>query len=216
MEIKAAAKEYLIAAARFDRAWDEYCSTIEPLSDERFFALLPLFRAEIEKFQFRYARTDGVEVAGREFYRKTVTGENEGQYTFEEALHFAKAYDRMYSRLDQALHEIVDECSDDGYSDLCDSLPLADEETVKRSLRSHPMSDRPRRDGFLNNDEFDEALRGLGDEWYRFIRRGENYVRDGLRRAARYYWLHLVRTGGDGTDWDDEAQRVLSGCQTPE
>ena len=58
------------------------------MTDDRFFVLLPLFRSEIERFRFRYQRTDGVESAAREIYRKTVTGESKGRYTFEEALRF--------------------------------------------------------------------------------------------------------------------------------
>src|SRR2546421_7126392 len=107
MDIKTAAKEHLLAAARFHRAWVGFWNVVEPLADDRFFVLLPLFQSEIERFRFRYQRTDGVDSAAREIYRKTVTGESKGRYTFEEALRFAKAYSHMYNRVGRALDRVV-------------------------------------------------------------------------------------------------------------
>jgi hypothetical protein len=216
MDIKGSAREYLLAAAKFDRNWLSFWRDVEPLPDDRFLELLPLLRVEVEKFRFRHKRTDGVRDAAREFCRKAVTKENEDRYSPEDGLRFAKAYERMKGRLARALDRVVEGLGDDSYSDLCDSLPLAGESIIQRALATHPKSGRPRREGFLDHQEVEDAVRELGQGWHGFIWNGENYICDALKRATRHYWLYLVRTGEDGTDWSPAEQQVLSWGDTPE
>jgi len=216
VNVKVSARAYLLAAARFHHDWLCYWRDVEPMADDRFFELLGPFRAEVEKFCIQYKRTDGVRDAAREFCRKAVTEEAEDRYSVEDTLRFAKAYEAMTKQLARALKRVVEGFGGDCYNDLCDALPLAGKGIVLRALASDPRSGRPRREGFLEHQEVAEAVRELGKEWHSLIWHGENYVCDALKRAARYYWLHLVRTGGDGTEWDVEEQQVLSWGETPE
>jgi hypothetical protein len=209
-DLISAAKALLLAKARFNRQWLCYwLKHLQPCDEATFSRLLAAYRGFVEQFVFRYQRRDvGVEQASGELFRQASTGE--ASWTWEEAAGFVKFYEGLYNQLGTALPHLF-EFHGDGFSDLCDSLPLAGEEVVRRSLASHPRSHRPRREGFLDEAELNDAVNALGPQWSSFILRGENYVRSALRAACKQYWLCdllLARDARNG--WSEQEQEELS------
>lgn len=79
-----------------------------------------------------------------------------------------------------------------------DSYPLAGRELVERALASHPKSERPRREGYLDEREVAIAvLEKLGLQWHKLICEGENYIVSALESACRKCYLHRILTGRD-------------------
>ncbi|MCI0461581.1 MAG: hypothetical protein L0Z62_31920, partial [Gemmataceae bacterium] len=161
------------------------------------------------RFVFSYKRGDvGVEHASRELFRQVCT--REASWTWDEAAGFIKSYENLRKQLGAALGHLFD-FHGDRFSDLCDSLPLAGEELVRRCLASHPQSDRPRREGFLDEFELHEAVEALGPQWSKFILEGETYIASTLRVACKRYWLHELLVDQEGKHgWSEQEQEELA------
>jgi len=178
-ELTSAAVGVLRANHAYRQAWFGFWATVEPVKKTRFWELLKLFRAEIEQYYFGYKRTDGVEDAANEIFRKALVGD--ASYSMQEAYGFVKAYSKARSILDKRHAKLFDYCGD-GFGDLMDSLPLAGEEFFGRK--------------FSTEDELHNAVNELGAKWAGFIN-GENYIASRLEDAAKRYTLSVVCCGVD-------------------
>ncbi len=134
---------------------------------------------------------------------------DEVDYTFEVAAGFVKWYGRLKGKIDRAMAHLF-EFHGDSFGDLVDAYPLAGRELVERALASHPKSDRPRREGYLDEQEVRDAVREkLGPAWHKLICVGENYVVQALEAACYRSYLHRILSGEDTrVVWTEEEQRA--------
>jgi hypothetical protein len=104
---------------------------------------------------------------------------------WKEPVQFAKTWHIICRRLHDALFDVVEGFSDDGYGDLIDALPLCGEQVVLRCIN----------DEYKTNDEFVAAVKqwsisdksegmGLPEEKINIILHGENYFHSTLRDKA--------------------------------
>ena len=115
------------------------------------------------------------------------------------------------SKISRAIDHLYD-YHGDSFGDLVDSFPLAGRELVERALASHPKSERPRREGYLDEREVADAVRKkLGLQWHQVICNGENYVASALEAACRRCYLHRILTGREEQiAWTDDEKRPLN------
>jgi hypothetical protein len=189
-------KELAVAKAKAEKAYRQafevYWSKVKPIPDDRFFEIVKLYVKEIFTFKFQLGRTDGVEEAAWELFRKALCHE-EG-YSGDELVKFAKTYEAMKDRLYDPLFDLVEGKGDDGYGDLIDNLPLLGDKLFK-SLESKE---------FGNPTLVRQKIEKAGGRAFaisegqamKFIWGGENYNSMGLRDAAEKY-LYLQYTTGD-------------------
>jgi hypothetical protein len=157
---------------------------------DRFWELAWVLRNEVYQFRFGYGRTNGVQDAASEFFRKPYAddfGPNfrsaEPTYTLDEAIQLAKTWRHVTRDLYDPLFDVVEGRSDDAYGDLLDALPLAGRDVVQKAL------DRE----FGNNIQFERAVcdvcqaRGQG-KMADLILHGENYVATALYDAASRFF----------------------------
>jgi hypothetical protein len=204
------AKVLLLLKSQFNKAWIGFWfNHIQPCDEATFYRLLPVYRGFVDQFVFGYKRIDvGVQNASWELFRQVSTGE--GSWTWDEAAGFVKFYEQLDNQIGRALAHLFD-YHGDSYSDLCDSLPLAGEDVVRRCLASHPKSHRPRREGFLEEAELREAVKALGPQWSKLILEGENYVVSALRAACKKDWLYEVMVDREGKHgWSEQDKMELS------
>ena len=170
----------------YERSFRQYFEgNVDCLTEERFWQLQPVLVADVWQFRFAYGRTNGVEHAAGEFFRKPriedfrgLDGEHVPAYSLEEATRFAKTWRELTRRLYQPLFDVVRGRSDDAYGDLLDSLPLAGREVVNAALTRQ----------FTTNTHFEDSVRFAcrrRKELGPFILQGENYVATALFDAAQ-------------------------------
>jgi hypothetical protein len=201
------AKAYLLAQSTFNRAFCRFWhAEVQPCSDESGRKILGVFRNAVETFRLKSGRDElGMNHAARELFRLTLVGE--ADYSFDEAAEFVKWYERLKNAIGVAIAHLF-EFHGDSFGDLIDAYPLAGPELVKRALASHPKSDRPRREGFLDEQELHDAVREkLGPGWYKVICRSENYVVHSLEVACYKCYVHRILTGEDERVSWTEAER---------
>jgi hypothetical protein len=205
------AKQLLLAQSQFNRAYCQlWVNEVKPCADETGWKLLKLLRQEIELFVFKYERGDlGIKHAAWEVFRLQLVGD--ADYTFEDAMGFVKWYEKLKSKIAQAIGHLY-EFHGDTFSDLCDSYPLAGPQLVERALATHPKSKKPRREGFLDEAEVrNTVLEHLGLRWHKLICSGENYVEAALETACKRCYLHRILTGRDAhATWTEEEQSEVS------
>jgi hypothetical protein len=205
VELHDLAKAYLLAKSAFNRAYVRYWEAeVQPCPDETGWKLLSAFRREVETFRFKYGRTDqGIQQAAWEILRLELV--DKADYGFEDVVGFAKWYRRLKGKIDQAIGHLYD-YHGDSFGDLVDSYPLAGLDLIERALATHPQSNRPRRDGYLDAKELsDVILEALGPQWHKLICNGENYIESALETACYKCFLHRILTGRDGRiAWTDE------------
>ena len=211
-ETLVAARAYLLAKAKMDNAYlGWWVNDVNPCDDDTGYKLLEEFHKHVETFYIGYKRHDvGVKHAANELFRRTRTGES--TWTYEQVAGFVKWYDRIHHQIGRGIGHLFD-YHGDGFGDLCDSLPLAGKAVIERCLASHPKSNKPRRDGFLDENEIGQAVMdALGEKWHKFICNGENYVEMALSDQAKKWFLHNL--AGDhipGVEpFTDEEQELLS------
>jgi len=191
------AKAHLLAKSAFNHAYCRFwLSEVKPCSEETGWKLLEAFRKQIEKFRFKLDyRERGIEHAAWEIFRLELVGQ--ADYRFEDIVGFVRWYHMLKNKIEESIGHLY-EFHGDSFGDLVDSYPLAGPELVERALASHPKSDRPRREGYLDEREVAEAvLEKLGVQWYGVICTGANYVKSVLEAACRKCYLHRVLTGLD-------------------
>ena len=182
-DLNQAAQQFRAAQACYQAAFRAYFDELAPLSDEQFWQLQPIFTEEVCRFRFRYGRTQGVELAAKELFRKplaSMCGDSEGNrcdYSLPDATRFAKAWEGFRQRLYRPLFDVVEDRSDDGYGDLLDALPLAGAGVVTAALQGELAS----------HQELEQAVHDASQKCPKLgnlILEGENYVGMHLYDAA--------------------------------
>ena len=210
-ELHELAKIYLLTKSAFNRAyvrfWNEH---VKACTDDVGWKLLDVLRRNVEQYYFKYGRRDrGIEDAAWELFRLELVGE--ADYGQEDSRGFVKWYRAIKGRIDQSISHMFD-FQGDSFGDLVDSYPLAGRELVERALASNPKSDRPRREGFLDEGELrGGVLEKLGPPWHKLICEGENYVAAALEKACYKCYLIRIRTGPcEQVVWTEEEQEAVS------
>lgn len=190
-ELGGLAKDLLIARASFNRAYRRWLDGVEPCTDESGWKVLEVLRVKVAAFCFTFGRYEqGVKSATWEIFRLQLI--DRADYGFEDLIGFVKWYRMLRNRIEEAIGHLYD-FHGDSFGDLIDSYPLAGQELVERALATHPKSDRPRREGYLDDREVANAvLDKRGPEWHKLICQGPNYIVNGLETAVRKYYLHRV------------------------
>jgi len=204
------AKAYLLAKSAFNRAYCRHWKAGgKPCTDEVGWKLLEVFRDLVEEYQFKLERREqSIKQAAWELFRQELVGQ--AYYTFEDVVGFVKWYRMLKSGIERAIGHLY-EFHGDSFEDLVDSYPLAGRKLVERALASHPKSDRPRREGYLDEGEIGSAvLEKLGSQWHKLICEGENYVVSTLEAACRKSYLHRILTGRDEhVAWTEEEKSAV-------
>jgi hypothetical protein len=187
MDIQQVAMSYRDAREAYHKLFRQHFNNqVLPLSERRFWQLQPVFTEEVYRYRFGYGRTNGVEQAARELFRKPLADDFHGRdgqpvlsYTLVEATQFAKTWQDLQRQLYTPLFDVVDGRGDEAYGDLLDALPLAGRSVVEASLAGE----------YGNNRVFEEAvlevcLSATMLQLTDLILHGENYVGMSLFDAA--------------------------------
>mgnify|MGYP007026198128 FL=1 len=195
-DLRLKAMAYREAKENYGTAFRDYFTNqVTELPEDRFWELQAVLRGEVCTFRFGYKRTNGVEQACREFFRKPVADDfgRYASYSLEEAISFAKSWQGWRGRLYQPLFDVVEDRGDDAYGDLLDSLPLAGSDLVGNALARE----------FGNQQQLDAGvLEGCGgnEQLAKLILHGENYVAMALADAAQEHYATNVE------DWPTRDQ----------
>lgn len=184
--------EKLRAERALYHEWRKFWPDLPQLEDGRFKELLPIFIEEVRTFCIALRRTNGIECAAGELFRKAVTNESEPLgYTFDDALLFARTYREVERRLDPLLAPLFD-FHGDRFGDLLDSIPLAGPDALQyidtHHAEFHSAADL--------SDVLDAAAKKAcgrkSAKRFRKLLSGENFVALSLEEQAQRYWLHIV------------------------
>ena len=168
------------ALAAYETAFREYFDNqVAELPAERFWALQSVLCHEVLRFHFGYGRSNGIEQAAEEFFRKPAARDYRDslEYTLEEAIQFAKTWREWRQRLYGPLFDVVQNRGDDAYGDLLDALPLAGREVVEEAMAGE----------FANEPQLEAAVLVGCDGNQRLVKlilHGENYIGMFLAEAA--------------------------------
>lgn len=162
---------------------EEFHKTVQLLPDDRFFEIVKLYVKEIITFRFHYQRSNGVEQAAQELFRKARC--NEEGYSSEELIRFAKTYEAMKGRLYTPLFDVIKDKGDDAYSDLIDNLPLLGQKLFN-ALETKEYGNHS-----VVYQKIEETTRKTG-LFFEFIWNGENYHGMTLREAALKHLYHSL------------------------
>ena len=196
MNVQGAATAYRAAEQNYHAAFRDYFDgEITPLPEDRFWQLQRVFVREVVTYRFGYGRSNGVEQAARELFRKPLADDFHGRgdddaprYSLREAIQFARSWRELSRRLYRPLFDVVEGRGDDAYGDLLDALPLAGREVVHKSL-DH---------AYGNHRQFEQDVRdACGDQprLAELILHGENYVAMALMEAAQEYFAIWCEDG---------------------
>ena len=159
-----------------------------PISGAR---ILAHFTKHVEKFYFDYGRHDvGIEQAAWELFRENFFDNR--KFSFTELAGFVVWYDKLKEKISESIGHLDLDRGDDGFGDLCDSLPLAGSRVINACLATHKKSNR-RRDGFMDCGELETAVKKNGLNWFNLICHGENYVASTLKEQAEKAVLSEIR-----------------------
>ena len=181
-----AEKDYETAWGQYFHAFGDENALVKPLGKSRFWEMLAQFTREIECFYFGYKRTNGIEDAADELFRKAVTGESQHpighglvvQYTYEDVLRFAVTYGCVKGHIEKRIGHLF-EFAGDSFADLVDSLPLAGREFYAKKFHSQAAL-------------YEAGHKHLTDKWRKLIFGGENYIESTLEKAAKKWYLTLA------------------------
>jgi len=186
MNIQKAAVAYCGARKEYEKAFRTYFREhVKPLSADRFWELQPVLTHDVYLFRFGYGRSNGVEQAAGDFFRKALTqeayhfqGRKQPLYSISEAMQFARSWQTLVRQLDDVLREVVEHRGDDAYGDLLDAFLLAGQDVHQRSLERQFRDNRDLEEGITAACQTAPGLAEL-------ILHGENYVAMSLVDAAR-------------------------------
>jgi hypothetical protein len=207
-ELQDLAKAFLLARSAFNRAYCQFLQDeVTPCPDQTGWLLLEAFRDTVGTYCLQYKRGgEGIKQAAWEIFRLELVGD--ADYSYPDLVGFVKWYGKLKGKIDQAIAHLY-EFHGDSFGDLVDSYPLAGRVLVDRALATHPQSDRPRRDGYLDEGEVRGAVREkLGLPWHKLICEGENYVARALEDASHRCFLRRVLSGRDSRVAWTEAERA--------
>ena len=189
MNVSEAASQFRAAQENYHVAFGDYfANEVTSLPDDQFWQLQQVFVREVVTFRFSYGRTNGIDQAARELFRKPLASDFNGRgtgevprYSMHEAIQFAKTWRELTRRLYQPLFDVVEDRGDDAYGDLLDALPLSGRDVIEKSLAKE----------IGNCGQFEQAVRDVCKEcpqMAELILHGESYIASSLCDAAREYF----------------------------
>lgn len=167
----------------FNKAYQNYSIGIPACGDANGFFMLEKFRHHIKTYVFDYKRGNnpGIKHAAGEMFRLIAV--EKADYTMRDMESFVKWYGELRHKIGNHLSDVIESRGDDGYGDLCDSLPLAGTSVVQRILA----------DGYETEEDLEQSvLAQLGSDWAKFLLHGENYVEMRLMKQAKKWFLHFL------------------------
>jgi len=167
--LRIAVQELSVAKFRHNRSFEDFFATVKSMGQKKFWEVMDLFKREIETFVFEYKRTNGVEQAARELFRKVLC--KQIPYSMLDLCEFVVAYEKTERSLEKRCRHAVD-LHGDSYCDFFDSLPV-----VGKELMSQKSWSQAELQCFWNR---------LDPKWKTFVE-GENYVWMQLKDAAKEY-----------------------------
>lgn len=196
MTVEEAARAFVETRNRNHEVFREHFDRrMQGLYGDRFWQLLSVFQDEVRAFRFVMRRSDGVARAADEFFRKPYAGHFQAssgktvpEYSFDEAVQFARTWTEIVNRLYPALVGVVTNRSDDTFGDLLDSLPLLGRELVAKAVEGE----------FGKMRQLVRAVSVKCQELEvpsAFVLHGENYVASSLYEAARDYFARRAAGG---------------------
>lgn len=180
-----AAKQFNQASEAFEVAWEMLMDDWEVPEDFKFWDYVALLRGQIESLRCRDSLKFALVPGVLEFYRLALVQPE--VYDIEAGISLAVGWTEVRDQLYEACQNLVEDKSDDSYSDLCDSLPFAGQEFVEDVL-SGEIDDAK---------TFRAELRRqlLTEDWFNFVYDGENYVASTLEDQAKR--IFLINVGDD-------------------
>ena len=182
--LQTAAKKLRDAEARYEKVWvDAHVKEGEQLDPDTFWAVMDVFVKIVQSRlnMVHFGESNASLLACDELFRQCATKEHD--FTFDQLLGFGHTWDELSSELHRVLFDIVTGKGDDGYGDLCDSLPLAGRDAITVLLK-------PSENGIDHNN----AVRGqIPDNFRRYIWDGENYFGMHLGDAAKKWFKIMSR-----------------------
>lgn len=190
-QLSAAAKKLRDAEDRYEKVWTQvrvtYATRLDP---EVFWSIAARFIRIVQERlgMTHFGSSNASKMAAEELFRQNATGEH--NFTFDQLLGFAHTWDELSSELHRILNDIVTDKGDDGYGDLCDSLPLAGRNAIAKLLE-------PAKYGIKNNAGVRAIIRShaindlvyvKASPWQNYIWDGENYITTVLEDAAKKWF----------------------------
>ncbi len=162
------------AKDEFDSAFDAWFNELENSSENTFWFLLEKYRnLLVEK------NLNTKDAAEKLFQLSLPFGRSMGIWTYTQACQFAKTYFEKCELLYTPLFDVVQNKSDDAYSDLLDNLPLAGQTVYSNCLQRK----------FTDDCEVQNAVAEGGEPLNKeHIWTGENYNRMYLLESAKFYF----------------------------
>ena len=155
MKVRQAAITYVQSQSTYHDAFRDYfANQVDRLTPDRFWELQRVFRHDVCRYRFGYDRSNGVEQAARELFRKPFANDFSGcgeavpEYSIDEAVQFAKTWSELKRQLYAPLFDVIDGKGDDAFGDLLDALPLAGRDVVRKSIDGE----------FSSNEAFEQAV----------------------------------------------------------
>jgi hypothetical protein len=183
-KLKASALAFIKAEDEYRQVFDNYMKTVEPINEADFWLMVGDFRTLIYRNKHK---DECVKLAAREMFRKVLVGES--LYKIDDLLGFVVAYARHVRGFYDALFckDGIDlDRSDDGCSDLFDSLVLAGKK-VYQDAQAGKLT--------FVDETLPEYLDLAGiPKWFKkFILEGENYCHMRLCDYAEEYVRAHIR-----------------------
>ncbi|MGH7175042.1 MAG: hypothetical protein ACREGR_01635 [Minisyncoccia bacterium] len=161
---------------------------VKPMAhDDKFWGLLDKLRACIK--DARSKDMEKVNGGAREFFRLALTED-----WMEDAVAFLAGYKKLKGKISKALGDLFD-FHGDSFGDLVDSFPLGGRKLVERALATNPASGKPKRDGFLDENEVWAGRNEVepdGEFWQAYVGH-EMYVESALQEHAEEYLMSWMR-----------------------
>ena len=112
------------------------------LDDDKFWMAIDILKEEIQKYINRGERPfSAVEKGAQEFARKCITDNADSIAKFFSFISFVKTYREKSDAIYKPCFDNITGCSDDGYGDFCDRLPLAGKELYEKALAGELKGD---------------------------------------------------------------------------
>lgn len=189
LELNKVAKIKIEADQAYNKAWATARDSTLRLPVDRFWEIMDTFGSYI----LNTGKHDIIKYACDELFRQCITDTlviGGVPVTFDELVSFIENWQAVTAALHQTLFDIVSDKGDDGYSDLCDNLPLIGRRGVAFLLGLDP-----------NTNDNNTVIKAIKDgrpsgcvpsEWLKLIWDGENYWRMFLEGEAKRRYPYRV------------------------
>lgn len=195
-ELNKVANDKVAVEEAYDKAWVTARELTPRLPVDRFWEIMEILRSDILDVDRYYAS----KYACDELFRRCVINQlvvGGTPVTFDELVSFIESWQAVTAALIETLFNVVNNKSDDGYNDLCDSLPLIGRKGVTFLLSlDADNNDSDTVKMAIKNDRPLGCEKGI---WMNLIWEGENYWRmyledEAKRRYPRQAINHTPKT----------------------